>query len=127
MPFATGKYRGLFEDTDVRSWHDNLLASSNVTAEVYLRTLGLYFELKITIPNKILEEAGTNAFYDGFIDFVREMERRGKAGSYIERFRKVVSSWLSHNRIEVTLKVNIRGRTETPTLQNERIPTVEEL
>jgi integrase len=123
----SSKYSGLLEDQDVRRWHDNLSANSLITAEVYLRTMGLYCNLLETTPKKILKDAPSKRFRDGFTDFVRKMEREGKAGSYIERFKKVILSWLSYNNLDVKLKVNIRGKSETPTIADERIPSKEEL
>ncbi len=126
MPNA-GKYGDLLSDKDVRRWHDNLAANSPITAEVYLRTLGLYCDLLHTAPKNILKDAPKKRFRDDFTDFVREMERKGKAGSYIIRFRKVILSWLSYNNVDVKLKVNIKGKSETPTIANERVPNKEEL
>jgi site-specific recombinase XerD len=123
----SSKYDGLLEDQDVRRWHDNLSANSLITAEVYLRTMGLYCNLLETTPKKILKDAPSKKFRDGFTDFVRKMEKEGKAGSYIERFKKVILSWLSYNNLDVKLKVNIRGKSETPTIADERVPTKEEL
>ncbi|MDG7016470.1 MAG: site-specific integrase, partial [Nitrososphaerota archaeon] len=77
------KYGHLLKDGDLRRWHDNLAASSPITAEVYLRTLGLYCDLASTTPKQILKDGPTKRFRDGFTDFVRQMERKGKAGSYI--------------------------------------------
>jgi hypothetical protein len=66
-------------------------------------------------------------FRDEFIDFVRQLEREGKAGSYIVRFKKVLHSWLKYNNISIKLHINIRGEHDVPTLVNERIPSKEEL
>ena len=55
------------------------------------------------------------------------MEREGKAGSYLSRFKKVLNSWLSYNGINVKLKVNIRGESDTPRIADERVPNKEEL
>lgn len=123
----TGKYGDLLNDTDVKRWHDNLAANSVITAEVYLRTLGLYSDLVHTTPKQILKDGPSKRFRDDFTDFVREMEKKGKAGSYIQRFKKVILSWLSYNNLDVKLKVNIKGRSETPTIANERVPSKEEL
>ncbi|MDV3277759.1 MAG: hypothetical protein LYZ69_04740 [Nitrososphaerales archaeon] len=108
-------------------WHDNLAANSAITAEVYLRTLGLYCDLVHADPKEILKDGPSKRFRDDFTDFVREMEKKGKAGSYIQRFKKVILSWLSYNNVDVKLKVNIKGRSETPTIANERVPSKEEL
>lgn len=123
----TGKYGDLLDDKDVRRWDDNLAANSPITAEVYLRTLGLYCDLAHTTPKQILKDGPTKKFRDNFTDFVREMERKGKAGSYIIRFKKVIFSWLSYNNLDIKLKVNIKGKSETPTIANERVPSKDEL
>jgi len=123
----SSKYSGLLEDQDVKRWIDNLSANSLITAEVYLRTMGLYCDLLGTTPKKILKDAPSKRFRDQFTDLVRKMEKEGKAGSYIERFKKVILSWLSYNNMDVKLKVNIKGKSETPTIANERVPSKEEL
>ncbi len=126
MPIGS-KYRHLLEDKDVRRWYENLEAKSVITATVYLRTLGLYCKLAKTTPKKILTEAPSKRFRNEFTDFIRRMEKEGKAGSYIERFKKVILSWTSYNNIEVKLKVNIKGASDTPTIANERVPSKDEL
>jgi site-specific recombinase XerC len=112
---------------DVKRWFDNLAAKSIITASVYLRTLGLYCELNKTNPKDIVKLAETKAFRDNFMDFVRRLEREGKAGSYIARFKKVLHSWLSYNGLNVKLKVNIVGEYDTPMIARERVPNKEEL
>jgi hypothetical protein len=128
MPIGGSKYmRLLEEDQDVRRWYENLEAKSVITAGVYLRTLGLYCNLAKTTPKRILAEANSKKFRDGFTDFIRSMEKEGNAGSYIERFKKVIISWTSYNGLDIKLKVNIRGTSETPTIANERVPSKDEL
>jgi hypothetical protein len=80
-----------------------------------------------THPKAILKAARTKAFRDGFTDFIRRMEKEGKAGSYLSRFKRVLNSWLSYNGINVKLKVNIRGESDTPRIADERVPNKEEL
>jgi len=120
------KYAYLLADEDVKRGFENLAARSKVTAMVYLRTLGLYCEMNKTSPKAILKIAKTKKFRDGFIDFVRSLERQGKAGSYIVRYKKVLRSWLAFNGLDVKLKVNIAGEYDTPTIANERVPSREE-
>lgn len=51
----------MLEDEDVRRWYDNLAAKSMVTAEGYLRTLGLFCELnKITPRDLALDKLNQN-------------------------------------------------------------------
>lgn len=121
------KYLDLLKDDDVRRWFENLGAKSELTATVWLRGLGLYCQLNETTPKEILKAAKSKAFRDGFTDFVRRLEKEGKAGSYIARFKKVLHSWLAYNGVAVRLKVNIAGEYDTPTIADERIPSKEEL
>ncbi|MEE9282680.1 MAG: hypothetical protein V3U49_01240 [Nitrososphaerales archaeon] len=121
------KYADLLNDKDVKRWYENLLARSDLTATVYLRSLGLFCSLNKTSPKKILDQSSTKRFRDNFTDFVRKQEREGKAGSYIARFKKVIISWLAYNNVSLKLKVNIKGESDTPTIADERVPTKEEL
>jgi hypothetical protein len=74
----SSKYSPLLEDQDVRRWIDNLSANSLITAEVYLRTMGLYCVLLGTTPKKILKDAPSKRFRDEFTDFVRRKGREGR-------------------------------------------------
>ena len=123
------KYQELLLDEDVRRWFENLKAKSVLTATVALRNLGHYCELTEITPKEILNRARSNEkdFRYEFTDFVRKMEKDGKAGSYIARFKKVILSWLKFNDIRLQLTVNISGENETPTIANERVPSKEEL
>jgi len=60
-------------------------------------------------------------------DLVSHMEAAGKAGSYIGSTIRAIKSWLVCNDIALTTKVRIQGAQRTPTLDNERVPTQEEL
>ncbi|MBS7655444.1 hypothetical protein KEJ50_02980 [Candidatus Bathyarchaeota archaeon] len=97
----------MLEDEDIRRWFDNLAAKSYLTATVYLKNLGFYRELNRADPKALLKVAKTKTFRYTFTDFVRRLEKEGKAGSYIARF-KTLHSWFSYNRLDVKLKVNIR-------------------
>ena len=123
------KYQELLLDDDVRRWFENLRAKSVLTATVALRNLGHYCELTVTTPKEILNRARSNEkdFRYEFTDFVRKLEKEGKAGSYIARFKKVILSWLKFNDIRLQLTVNISGENETPTIANEKVPSKEEL
>ncbi len=111
----------------MRRWFDNLAVKSLITATVYLRTLGYCCKLNKTSPKTILEVCRSKDFRDDFTDFVRRLEKEGKAGSYIARFKKTLHSWFAYNGLNVRLKVNIRGEYETPTIADERVPSKEEL
>ena len=73
------KYGDLLADPDMKRWHDNLAAGSPITAEVYLRTLGLYCELEKMSPKEIIERAESKVFRDsgGSVGFRKESKDGG--------------------------------------------------
>ena len=121
------KYLDLLKNEGVRRWYENLNAKSYLTATTWLRTLGLYCELEKTSPDKILESMNKPDFRDKFADFVRKMEREGKAGSYIIRYKKVLRSFGRFNNKNVELNINIANDHLSPTIENERVPNKDEL
>ena len=127
--FFEPKYTYLLKNENVKRWYDNIKAGSRITADVYLRTLGLYCEINKTNPQEILEKASRDPkkFKIDFIDFVRSLENQGKAGSYIARFKRVMRSWLKFNDIDLKMDIKIKGQNESPRIANERVPSQEEL
>ncbi|MGC9167242.1 MAG: site-specific integrase, partial [Thermoplasmata archaeon] len=123
------KYRILLESNSVRRWYENVSAGSKITADVYLRTLGLFCELNNTEPDEIVKLAKDDPreFKNKFMDFVRSLERQSKAGSYIARFKRTLRSWLKFNDLDIKLDVKIKGENESPRIANERVPSKEEL
>jgi hypothetical protein len=83
--------------------------------------------MRHTSPREILTTASSKQFKDEFTDFVRSLEKEGRAGSYIIRFKKVLQSWLAYNDVDVKFNVNIAREYDSPTLANERVPSKEEL
>ena len=122
------KYENLLKDPDIKRWNENINAGSSITGEVYLRTLGLYCRLQNTTPKGIIKDAKEGKLKNDFMDFVRGMEKEGKAGSYIVRFKKVLSSWTRYNDVSINLKsVKIKEAFRNPTVEDERVPSAEEL
>lgn len=123
------KYKTMLVDEDVRRWFENLRAKSILTATVYLRTLGYYCELTGETPQKIVKDSRDDpmAFRNRFFDFVRGLESKGKAGSYIATFKRVLRSWTKFHNVDVKLDINIKGENESPTLANERVPSKDDL
>lgn len=115
------------QDDLVRRWFENLQARSAISADIRLRTFSLYCRENNLTPRDILAQALDKTLKYNFEDFVRELERKGKAGSYLIKFKFVLKSWLDYNNIEYRLKINIGGEHETPTTMKERIPLKEEL
>ena len=122
-----GKYNRMLEDSNISRWFDNLRAKSYLTATVYLRGLGYYCELTGSSPYSIVDDAKSGKLRNDFMDFVRKMEREGKAGSYISRYKKVLRSWLGFNGIDFKFGVNIAYENRSPRVEGERIPEKTEL
>ena len=120
------KYAFLLEDADVRRWYENVARGSEVTADVYLRRLGMFCK-HFGLKPKQLVDLGEDELYNLLLDYVSALERAGRAGSYIESALKAVKSWLAHNGIEIRRKIKIRGVRDTPSLRDERVPTQQEL
>ncbi len=132
---AQPKYRDLTADPDVKRWYDNVSRGSRITADVYLRRLGSICASKgMKSPKELLAQAvkhgGPLWAYNFIMDLVTELERKGKAGSYIHSNAKAVRSWFAHNGINVVNvegRIKIRGAQDTPSLRDKHAPTSSEL
>ena len=126
MPARNSSKGVLLEQEDVKRWFDNVARGSPVTADVYLRRLNAFCSGIHQTP-KELSANDESVLYDLMLDCVSQMEKTGKAGSYIESTLKAVKSWLNHNGKDIRRKIKIRGARDTPSLKDERVPTREEL
>lgn len=123
-----GRHDYLRENESVMRWYRNIEQGAKITADVYIRTFGLYCKENNSDPNKILEDARTGKLRIEFMDFVHKQIANGKAGSYILRFKKIIASWVKFNGLEPGLSdVKIRGSNVSPTVMDERVPQKEEL
>ena len=64
---------------------------------------------------------------DVLLDFVGKLHEEGKAPGYIENYLKAVRSWLNFNEIRLVRRIKIGNRNATPTIEDERVPTRDEL
>jgi len=129
MPKRESKYSVLLQDEGVSRWLRNVARGSQVSAEVALRRLGRACELLKTDPKAMLEWARRDimGFQDSLEDLVAKLESEGKSPGYIQGFLKTVKSWLRYNNITLTRKIKIKNSTATPTIENEQVPSQEEL
>ncbi|MFQ5910425.1 MAG: site-specific integrase [Thermoplasmata archaeon] len=127
--------RDLLEDDDVRRWYENMARSSEATAEKNLRLLARYCRLENVNPQAIVTalQEDRKAFLDGFMDFV-EAQRKGvgakgqvRAASYLREYGVTLSSWVRHHGLEWPRGIKYGDTSATPTLQDERIPSKEQL
>ncbi len=122
------KHRKMLENDEIRRWWENNRARSPLSADVLLRNIGLYCERNSTSPERILKDAESGELKRQFSDFVRKMEREGKAGSYIVKFKHAIRNWLNFNDITASFNgIYISGEYENPTLRDERVPSKGEL
>lgn len=123
------KSKALTQNPEVERWRANLARGSKVTAQVYIRRLSRACELLDSTPQRLIEKASEDmkSFQDSLQDMVTQMETQGKSPGYILGIVKVVKSWLRQNDIEITRRIKVSRPTATPTLEDEQIPSKEEL
>jgi integrase len=116
----------LLSDPSIRRWYDGMARGSNITADVYFRRLAAVCRQCKTTPQNLLK-LKEQKLYDMLMDFIGEEEGKKRAGSFIETSLKSVRSWLSHNGKQFNRRIKIPGAKRTPTLENEQVPSQDEL
>ena len=126
---AENKYLALLEDAHVGRWAKNLARGSPITSEVAVRRLGRFCELLALSPKEIVAKARTDlaGFQDSLEDLVGQLESDHKAPGYILGILKAVKSWLRYNDVILTRKIKITNPNATPTLEDEQVPSQDEL
>jgi hypothetical protein len=119
----------LDENRDFRRWHDNLARGSKATARERARVLYRFLRIHQLTPEGLIELASKDrrGVEDLLMDFVSKLHEEKKSPGYIEYYVKTVRSWLEFNGIRLIRKIKIGNARATPTLDDERIPTHEEL
>jgi site-specific recombinase XerD len=114
---------------DLRRWLTNLSRGSPITAEVYERRLKRTCELLEVTPSGLLERAGSDlkGFQDSIEDMVTLLESEQKSPGYIRGLLKSLRSWLRYNDVQLTRKIKVSNPSATPTIEDEEIPSHEEL
>jgi hypothetical protein len=126
----TAQWKRLLEETpDFRRWYDNLARGSLITAQVNARTLYRFSKLTELSPTKMVEIAKNNRreFENLLFDYVTDLQSQGKGPSYIAGYVKCVKSWLRFNDIILVRKIKIGNTSRTPSIEDERVPTKDEL
>ena len=123
------KHAWLLEDDGVKRWIKNIERGSIITAEVSLRRLGKACELLDMNPKEMITKARKQMkqFQNDLEDLVSRLEADGKAPQYVIGIMKVIKSWLNYNEITLRRKIKIRNPSSTPTIENEQVPSQEEL
>jgi hypothetical protein len=123
------KYAAFEKDPTFVRWRTNLARGSPITAEVAVRRLGRVCELLETTPQEMLEtaEKDLKGFQDSLEDLVTRLESEHKSPSYIVGLFKAVKSWLRYNNVRLTRRIKVSNPNATPTIEDEQIPSKEEL
>ena len=125
----SGKYSVFESNPDLKRWRTNLSRGSPITAEVYMRRLGRVCELLDTTPQDLLDKSrgDVKGLQDSLEDLVTSLESEKKSPGYIKGLIKSVRSWLRYNDVILTRKIKISNPNATPTIEDEQIPSREEL
>jgi hypothetical protein len=123
------RYSYLLEDARLKRWHANLARGSPITAEVALRRLVKLCELLSLNSKQMVTKAKKDlaGFQDVLEDVVTKLESEKKSPGYILGILKAIKSWLRYNDITLTRKIKVSHSTVTPTIENEHVPSQEEL
>lgn len=119
----------LEENPDFRRWYNNLAMGSEGTARNSARVLYRFLRLHDLTPGSFTDMAKRDVreVEDLLMDFVSELRREGKAPGYIDNYLKAVKSWLTFNGVMLVRRIKVGNVNETPTIEDERVPTNEEL
>jgi len=116
-------------DEDFRLWFDNLARGSPTTAiekaRVLYRFLGLMGWSLGELTARI--KVDRDQFEKMLISFVGGQEREGYAPGTIDGYLKSVRSWANWHGVELVRKIKISNRDSTPTLDDEQVPTPEQV
>ena len=119
------KYGYLLDDPDIRRWYQNVARGSKITADVYLRRLG-NFRNETGLSPKDLTALPDKLLGDKLLDYISEREA-GSAPTYLGGIVRAVKSWLAFNGKQLTRQLKIHAANNRPTVENEQVPTQDEL
>ena len=119
----------LEEDEDFGRWYRNLSRGSEYTAKERARVLYRFLVRHDMTPRSLAEFAKKDfrKAEDLLMDFVSELHHEGKAPGYIESYLISVRSWLNFNGVRLVRRIKIGNTNLTPTIEDERVPTPDEL
>lgn len=130
---STDKKEFLEEDPNLKRWFQNKGKRSVITADVDLRKL-IFFCRKIKkTPAKFASldkeemENITADFLSELEDSVNPKTKAKYAPTYVAGYLTAVKSWAEWNRKKFERKINISNSNARPSLEEERVPTPEEL
>ena len=126
---GVSKYAWMTAEPGVRRWLASLGRGSPITAEVAMRRLGRACELLSLKPGEMVgrAERSLKVFQDGLEDLVERLEAEGRSPGYVLGILKAVKSWLRYNDVTLTRRIKVRNASATPTIEDEQVPSQDEL
>jgi hypothetical protein len=94
-----------------------------------MRILNRFFFRFNFTPTSLIETAqhDKKKIENLLMDFTTQLSTEKKAPGYIRNYIKSVKTWLTFNGIELKQKINIGNLNQQPTIDNEVVPTKDEL
>ena len=123
----TQRHGKLLQIPSVKEWHENIAERSLLSADVRLRTLGLFCETMNTDPMKVLESAQSGELKTVFKEFYKKLKDKGKSGSYIQRFKITLNNFITFNEINFKITEKIKDADKNRKFFGEHIPMQSEL
>jgi len=119
----------LLKNNDVKRWHENLARGSKLNADIRLRRLNLFCHTINTTPTRLVSVGNKNILdiENILLDHVSWLESQNYSPNYIDGIIKSIKSWLSYNYIEPRRKIRIANAGIAVSIQDEQIPTKDEL
>ncbi len=100
-----------------------------MTAKETARVLYRFLKMHDMTPTGLVELAKTDRrrVEDLLSDFISTLHRKGHSPAYMANYLSAVKSWLNYNEIRLVRRIKIGNRSKTPTIDDERVPTRDEL
>lgn len=122
----------LLKNGDVKRWFENLKEGSERTGDVYLVWLQQFVDFTKASPTASIQrfksgESGKKQVQDSLFDFIQHLKEKGLAPKSMNGALSAVRSWFRWNECLITRQIKIRGTKTTPTLEDERLPTKQEV
>jgi hypothetical protein len=129
MPTRAKWYPLYEENEDFKLWFDNLARGSPNTAVENARVLFRYMKIKNLTLDELTNHMKDNVdmFEKRFMDFIGKLEHEGYSPGYIQNYVKTIKSWANWHRVKLIRKIKISNSNHTPTLDNEKVPTVQQV
>ncbi len=120
-------HKVIYGNEKVNRWYMNNRQGSPISADIWRRYLALYCEIMQTTPDDILAQAKNKTLEESFERFRDLMLSKGRRGAYVEKFRQVLRSWTSFNKIDYRITLKIKNSNKNETTEDERVPMRDEL